>query len=135
MNSCMFSGLKHEIGSWRSSKIVNRIVSGLTWASFGLASLAVQAQDGSVRPSYWHYGWDWAWGHTMFGPLMILMMLLFWGGVIVLIVLAVRWLGRDSGDQSASPAGKTALDILKDRFARGEINKAEFEERKKLLSD
>ncbi len=48
---------------------------------------------------------------------------------------SVRWLGRDSGDQSASPAGKTALDILKDRFARGEINKAEFEERKKLLSD
>ncbi len=68
----------------------------------------------------------------MFGPLM---MLLFWGGVIVLIVLAARWLGRDSGDQSASPAGKTALDILKDRFARGEINRAEFEERKKLLSD
>jgi putative membrane protein len=32
------------------------------------------------------------------------------------------------------PAGKTALDILKDRFARGEIDQAEFEQRKKLLS-
>lgn len=33
------------------------------------------------------------------------------------------------------PYGKTALDLLRDHFARGEIDKADFEERQKLLGD
>ena len=52
------------------------------------------------------------------------MMLLFWGGLIVLGVLAVRtW-------QSRSPRaeGQSGLDLLKARYARGEITKAEYEE-------
>ena len=78
-------------------------------------------------------GWDWGWGHMIFGSLM---MVLFWGGIIVVIVLAVRWLGSGSshGTMPATSRNK-ALDILQERFARGEIDKEEFEERKRLLSD
>jgi uncharacterized membrane protein len=36
---------------------------------------------------------------------------------------------------SCRPAGRTPLDTLKERFARGEIDKAEFEERRRALGE
>lgn len=82
------------------------------------------------------WGWHdsgWSWGHMIFGGAM---MIAFWGGIIVLIVLMVRWLGG-AGHSSADhrSRGKVPIDILKERFAKGEIDREEFEERKKLLSD
>ncbi len=74
------------------------------------------------------------WGmHYMWGPWgigMMLMMLVFWGLIIVALVLGIRWLvtqGRESRSDSA-------LDILRQRYARGEINKEEFETKKRELS-
>ena len=96
----------------------------------GLVAAAAHAQD---YPGYRHMWGDWGWGHMIFGSLM---MVLFWGGIIVAVVLLFRWLGGGSTGATAPPSpGKTALDILKERFARGEIDKDEFEERKRLLSD
>jgi putative membrane protein len=60
------------------------------------------------------------------------MMVLFWGGLILLIVFAVRWLGGGPGKTASR---KTSLEILEERFARGEIDREDFEERKRLLSD
>ncbi len=95
------------------------------------ASLPTWAQgDG---PRYWGGGpmMDWGWGPMMFG---MLMMVVFMGGFILVIVLAVRWIGGSSADRTPSPASKSALDILNERFARGEIDKKEYEEGKNLLS-
>jgi putative membrane protein len=99
-----------------------------------LVSMPALAQAPAGRPESWHMGWDWGWGHMIFGPLT---MLVFWGGLIVLIVVAARWLGAGSSPsgQAPGPSQKTALGILEERFARGEIDKDEFEERKRLLSD
>jgi len=100
-------------------------------AAAALMPLAAQAQ--TYERSGWGHGWDWGWGGMMFGGVM---MIVFWGGIIVLIILAVRWLGSGSAQgRVESSSRKTALDILKERFARGEIDKAEFEERKRTLSD
>jgi len=76
------------------------------------------------------YMWGGGWGHMAFGSVM---MIAFWGVTILLIVLAVRWLG--GAGHASGPAGKSAVDILKERFARGEIDKAEFEERRRTLGD
>ncbi|HEX9053219.1 MAG TPA: SHOCT domain-containing protein [Anaeromyxobacter sp.] len=70
-------------------------------------------------------------------------MALFWILVVVAIVLAVRALGdraRYAGPPGSPPAGpagaprETPLEILQRRYARGEIDKREFEEKKKDLS-
>jgi putative membrane protein len=61
---------------------------------------------------------------------MMLMMLLFWGLIIVAVVLGVRrFFGQGKEPQSESP-----LDILRQRYARGEMNSEEFESRKRDLS-
>lgn len=68
------------------------------------------------------------WG--AWGIAMMLMMILFWGLIIVAVVLGVRWLvGQGKESPSDSP-----LEILRQRYARGEMNKEEFELRKKDLS-
>jgi putative membrane protein len=56
--------------------------------------------------------------------------LIFWILVIIGLVLLIRYLwenGRDKREQ------ESAIEILKKRYARGEISKEEFEEKKKDL--
>ena len=89
--------------------------------------VAAWAQE---RPyDFWgmHPMWG-MWG--AWGVGMMLMMLVFWGLIIVGLVLGIRWL-VSQGRQSR---GDTALDILRQRYARGEIDKEEFETRKRELS-
>ena len=97
-------------------------------------SLSMQASAVTARADSWAGDWHdgWGWGHMFFGSFM---MLLFWGGLIILIVLAVRWIGSSPGrgGDGAAPENR-ALGILEERYARGEIDKEEFEERKRLLS-
>jgi putative membrane protein len=57
-------------------------------------------------------------------------------GLIVLIALGIRWLIRNSEGRSGGPLSSdddSALAVLRQRFARGEIDATEFEERKRTL--
>lgn len=63
-----------------------------------------------------------------YGGVGFLWMGLFWFGVIMLVVWAVR-----SSDESRSTSQHRARDILAERFARGEIDASEFETRRQQL--
>ncbi|MBI4686365.1 MAG: SHOCT domain-containing protein [Nitrospirae bacterium] len=71
--------------------------------------------------------WDYRWGMGFGGGLF---MVLFWALVILGIVYLVKLIIGTKGEER----GETALDILKKRYAKGEIGKEEFEDKKKDLT-
>lgn len=104
-------------------------------AMSGLAD-AAWAQKGG--PAGWHhhmgdgFGHMMGWGWNMYGGVR---MILFW---ILLIAIVLFLLRRFSGDgqsprNDASSPQSSALEILKQRYAKGEISKEEYEERRQAL--
>ncbi|MDX1575758.1 MAG: SHOCT domain-containing protein [Kiloniellales bacterium] len=74
--------------------------------------------------------WGGGWGGMFFG---FFMMLLVIAAIAAAVVLVARVLGG-GGIGTGKSSGKTPTDILEERFARGEIDAAEFEERRRLLA-
>ena len=67
------------------------------------------------------------WGFGMGG----FPMLIVWLAIIVAVVLLVRWAaGRGS---AATPGGERALAILEARYARGEIDREEYQQKRQDL--
>ena len=89
------------------------------------------------------YGYGPSYGH-MFG-IGSIFMIIFWILVIWIVIALIRmavhgghmrhghWHGFYKGTDDMAKSDK-ALDILKERFAKGDIAKEEFEEKKKILS-
>ena len=76
------------------------------------------------------------WGYDGFGfggGAMGIGMLLFWGLIIAAIVVLARGFGARTGGSEPRLREKTALDILGERYARSEIDKSEFEEKRRDL--
>lgn len=63
----------------------------------------------------------------------LLMMVLFWGGLVVLVVFALR--GRDASQRRDGGGANSsdARSILDERFARGEVSEDEFEQKRRVL--
>jgi putative membrane protein len=73
--------------------------------------------------------WFWGWG-----LLWIVMMTAFWLLILLILVLTVRWLWQaGSGTKSLPRPEESAIEILKKRYARGEIEREEFEAKKRDL--
>jgi len=68
---------------------------------------------------------------TLFGGIW---MVLFWGGVIALIVWGIKRLTESGGSGSTTVVRRSPLDIAKERYARGEISREELDQIKKDLS-
>jgi len=105
-------------------RITGWITSVLTWAGVPGAALAQE------RPYDWGWGMHPMWGlWGIWGFGMMLFMFLWSALVIVGIVLGIRWLIR----QGRPEISDSALEILRQRYARGDINREEFEAKRKDL--
>ncbi len=77
-------------------------------------------------------GWG-GYSFGIWGIIMGIVMLLFWVLVIGGIVLLVVWLFRQGQPAAAVPGGRGALHILKERYARGEISREQYQEMRREL--
>ena len=68
---------------------------------------------------YWDSSWAWLW--------MTLMMVTFWGAIAFIVVAVVR---RPNSNTTRS---SDARDILAERFARGDIDADDYEQRREIL--
>lgn len=82
-----------------------------------------------ARTAYgdWPAGMHWMWGTWGIG--MALVMLLFWTLLITVLVLALRWLAGVSRPRHV----ENPLDLVKRRYARGEISREEYDAAKQEL--
>lgn len=80
-------------------------------------------------------GWGMGPGMMSWGWAGLLFMLVFWVLIILLVIFLIRKLVSSGTTQKAAPHQEdSALEILKKRYARGEINKEEFDAKKKDLT-
>lgn len=110
----------------------------LTSAILGISSF-VLASPLQAQGSAWNGGvpcgphmtwWNGGWSGMILGPLLMILVPIV---LIVVVLLAMRRFWPSSSAQPTVP--QTPLDILRERFARGEIDKDEFEERRRTLKD
>ena len=71
---------------------------------------------------WWSDYWPWPW--MFFGPLMI---------IFFIVICAAMMFFMMRGGMMHRSRGGYALDVLKERFARGEISETEYEQRRRLL--
>ncbi|WP_245464890.1 MULTISPECIES: SHOCT domain-containing protein [unclassified Mesorhizobium] len=114
-------------GLLRSTAAMNVVLAlspGVAWAQ------ASDADRYAYGPGMMWWGGGWM---MIFGPLF---MILFFVVLVAAVLPLGRWLGGPAVmPPHQPPPGRTALDILKERFARGEIDKNEFEERRRVLGE
>ena len=115
----------------RGTKIA-LIVGGIAATVIGIGFLVSSAAGESDAPIC-HAGWRTGGFHN-WGWLMFIFMILLWGFAIWAIVSAVRWWGRTSQPEHTASDHDCALEILKRRYAAGEISREEFEAKKRDIA-
>jgi putative membrane protein len=103
-----FWPMMNMMGGWSSSSKLNQTNNNPMMWNFG------------NNPMGWGFGFGW------------IFMLIFWVLIIAGIIALIKWFMAQSHGSHGNE--KSPLEILKERYAKGEIDKKEFEERKKDLS-
>ena len=99
-------------------------------AGAAMTSIATQAlANGDHGQRAFEHPHMWGGGGMIFGAIVMILVV---AAIIGLVVLTVRWFG---GGPARRGSGRTALDILEERFARGEIDAQEFQERRRTLGE
>lgn len=119
----------------------NRVIVPSVVAVFSQAATSAMAQVGEIpsRNGFYDHGHDMMWGSNQWGGFgMVLgpvLMILIVVGIVAGITYLLRLFGMSGPAVSSHAAHDRALALLKERYAKGEIDSTEFTERKKLLAD
>ncbi len=103
-----------------------------------LAALAAIVPQGAVladtHPGPYGPGmmWGGGWFHMAFGSVMMIIVV---AAIVLLVVLGIRWLSSSGHGSPSQTRARAPLDILEERLAKGEIDVAEFEERRRALGE
>lgn len=122
--------MKHKTGA-----IVTSLMVG------GVASTSALAQVGEIpdRTGLYYHGHDMMWGGGQWGGFGMVLgpvfMILIVIGIVAAIIYLLRLFGAAVPGGSSHAAHDRATALLKERYAKGEIDSQEFAERKKLLAD
>jgi putative membrane protein len=105
------------------------VIAAGVWATMAFVANPAFAQGFDNR-EWWMS--NWGWGHMAFGGVMMIM---FWGGIIILVVLFARSLGGGGYRDAPSRVRQSPIEILQERFAKGEIDQKEYDDRRRILSE
>ena len=113
---------------------MHKYTSAMVCTVAGLATPSLAHAQQTQAPNYGPHMWSGGWHGWFFGPIM---MIVFITVAVVAVVFLVRWLsGTGHGTaHHTHVTGRTPLDILKERFAKGEIDKEEYDERRRVLGE
>jgi putative membrane protein len=132
----MSSGIKTVLGILGGILLLLVLLALLSGGPFGTSPMmGPGGMMGNQGQGWWPGGMmDGGWG--VMALLWMLVPLLFWGGLIAVIVWAVIHVAsaRHHHDDGGIP-GESAEEILRQRFARGEIDAEEYEERRRVLNE
>jgi putative membrane protein len=117
-----------------NSLLVNKLLFPMTCSGlFGFTIADALAQQPQKDYYGSHMMWNGGWYGMIFGPFL---MIVFIGITVAVVVLIIRWLGGSTlGPDSSTSSMRDPLDILKERYARGEIEKEEYQECRRVLHE
>jgi putative membrane protein len=119
----------------------NRAIAPMVAAILYTTATAAMAQVGEIpeRFGQYNHGHDMMWGSNQWGGFGMVLgpifMILIVVGIVAAIIYLLRLFGAAGPATSSHAAHDRALALLKERYAKGEIDSTEFAERKKLLAD
>jgi len=119
----------------------SRVIVPSVVAALCMATTSAMAQVGEIsdRGGLYNHGHDMMWGGGQWGgfgmALGPILMILIVVGIVTGIIYLLRLFGMAGPTASSHATHDRALALLKERYAKGEIDSTEFTERKKLLTD
>lgn len=122
-------------------KFKNRAIVPSIAGALCVAGTSTMAQVGEIpsRNGFYDHGHNMMWGGSQWGGFGMVLgpifMLLIVVGIVAGIIYLLRLFGAAGPAVNTHAADDRALALLKERYAKGEIDSAEFAERKKLLTD
>jgi putative membrane protein len=119
----------------------NRAIAPIVASILYTTATSAMAQVGEIpeRFGQYNHGHDMMWGSNQWGGFGMVLgpifMILIVVGIVAAIIYLLRLFGVAGPATSSHAAHDRALVLLKERYAKGEIDSTEFAERKKLLAD